>query len=341
MDPGLQSGSWPRARGVTAACGRRGRAAPPAGPGPGAGRAAARAAAPTAVCASRRARCIPMQTCGPRAKARCGAAFARRRVEAVGIGEGRRVAVGGRRSTRSTRSPRRIARAAERRRRASRSGRRRPPPAPGAATPRSRWAAAPVGAHQRELRRRREQVQDRVGDHALGRLDAAEEHHRGVGDDLAPLEPAGVAAGGGEQRGPGARSSTGSMAARRSAKAAAAGVGNLAAGRHFGHRGDDRVVPAEHGGGVGVAQARARASRSAAASGPAKARRSSAAPSGSTPSISRSTSAATTSVKRSRTACEAKRARERRAVAPVLVAVEREHARADDLRRSRSAGRRR
>ena len=41
----------------------------------------------------------------------------------------------------------------------------------------------------------------------------------------------------------------------------------------------------------------------AAASGPAKARRSSASPAGSTASISRSTSAATSSVKRSRTAC--------------------------------------
>ena len=68
----------------------------------------------------------------------------------------------------------------------------------------------------------------------------------------------------------------------------------------------------------------------AAASGPAKARRSSASPSGSMASISRSTSAATTSVKRSRDGLQAKRARERRAVALVLVAVEREHARADD-----------
>ena len=43
-------------------------------------------------------------------------------------------------------------------------------------------------------------MQDRVGDHPLGRLDAAEEHHRGVRDDLAPLEPARIAAGGGEHR---------------------------------------------------------------------------------------------------------------------------------------------
>ena len=43
---------------------------------------------------------------------------------------------------------------------------------------------ARVHRDERELVGMGEQVHDRVGDHALGRLDAAEEHDRGVGDDL-------------------------------------------------------------------------------------------------------------------------------------------------------------
>ena len=84
-----------------------------------------------------------------------------------------------------TSSPRRIAAPARFDVAWSRTGRPSRPPAPAAATPRWRWQPARVGRHERELVGRREQVQDRVGDHPLRRLDAAEEHHRGVRDDLA------------------------------------------------------------------------------------------------------------------------------------------------------------
>ena len=69
----------------------------------------------------------------------------------------------------------------------------------------------------------------------------------------------------------------------------------------------------------------------AAASGPAKARRSSAAPAGSMASISAVDLVGDDVGEALADGLQAKRPRERRAVALVLVAVEREHARPDDL----------
>ena len=139
---------------------------------------------PTAACASRRARCIPMQTCGPRANARCWRAFSRADVEAVGVGERGRVAVGrGDRDADEVAPADRGAAELDVARRVPVDHRRggleaqrlldRVGQQPGSAL----TSASCVRA--------REQVHDRVGDHALGRLDAAEEHDRGVGDDLA------------------------------------------------------------------------------------------------------------------------------------------------------------
>ena len=271
-----------------------------------------------------------MQTCGPRAKARCWRAFSRPHVEAVGIGERRRVAVGGRDrdADELAAADRRAAQRHVRGRVPVDHGRRRLEPQrllDGVGQP-----ARGRPSRARAASRSREQVQDRVGDHPLGRLDAAEEHHRGVGDDLAPPEPARMAAGGGEQRRAGLAIEHRLDGGPQLGERRPAGVGNLAAGRDLGHRRDDRVVPAQDGAGVGLAQARASASRWRRRAGR---RRHAAAPprprarwrrSGGRPRRRRP------SVKRSRTACRRNGPRERRAVALVLVAVEREHARADD-----------
>ena len=205
---------------------------------------------PTAVCASSRARCIPMQTWGPRAKARCWRAFSRRTSKRSGSANalGSRLAAA---TETLTRSPRRIARAAQ-----LDVGRRVPIDHRGGGLEAQGLLdrvgqQAGVHRHERELVRVREQVHDRVGDHALGRLDAAEEHHRGVGDDRRALEAAG---GVGEQRraGPAVeRRRDGGLEVR---ERRAAGCGHLAAGRDLGDRGDDRVVPAQDGAGVGLGQ---------------------------------------------------------------------------------------
>ncbi len=88
-----------------------------------------------------------------------------------------------------------------------------------------------------------EQVQDCVGDHPLGRLDAAEQEDRGVRNDMLVGET-GIGPDRSEQRV--------SVGHRRLEPVAERGKGgpslswHLAAGGDLGHGGDDPVVPAEH-----------------------------------------------------------------------------------------------
>ena len=84
----------------------------------------------------------------------------------------------------------------------------------------------------------------------------------------APLEASGTAAGGGEHRRPDLAIEHGIDGGPQVRERRAAGVGNLAAGRHLGHRRDDRVVPAQDGAGVGLAQAQRVASRPPRRAGP-------------------------------------------------------------------------
>ena len=111
-----------------------------------------------AVCASSRARCIPMQTCGPCANARWRLRVLAPDVEAVGVREHRRVAVGaGDRD--STKSPLRDLARRRARRRASRSGRSPRRPARAAATPRPRSRSSSAHATARAASGCGEQVQ--------------------------------------------------------------------------------------------------------------------------------------------------------------------------------------
>ena len=165
----------------------------------------------------------------------------------------------------------------------------------------------------------RQQVQDRVGDHALGRLDAAEEEDRGVGDCLVGVKPAGV----GGHRQQGAAQLGERLAARRA---------DRAPGGHPRHRGDDRVVPAQDRLGVGAVEPeRARDDRGRQRSGELAAQLG--APRRSDrvgePLGLLGDDGAEARVHRR----QPERRGERGAVARVLVAVEREHARPDDPRR--------
>ena len=102
-----------------------------------------------------------------------------------------------------TRSPRADRRAAELDVLRSRSGRPPPRPARAGVTPRPRWAGGPGRARtSASCSGCGEQVQRGVGDHALGRLDPAEQQHRGVGHDRARARARGRR-GGRQQRGAG------------------------------------------------------------------------------------------------------------------------------------------
>ena len=86
----------------------------------------------------------------------------------------------------------------------------------------------------------REQVPERVGDHALGRLDAAEEEHRRIGDRLLVADPA---CGVGEQ-GVGIGRAQHRLAQR--GEALRAGGRQPAPRGQLRHGAHDRVVPAQH-----------------------------------------------------------------------------------------------
>src|ERR671914_6659 len=96
-----------------------------------------------------------------------------------------------------------------------------------------------------------EQVEDRVRDHALGRLDAAEQEHRGVRDHLGALEAPGLARRG-DQRRAGVAIEHRLHARAQGGEGVSAGPRDRVAGRDAGHGVDDRVVPAEQCGRVGA-----------------------------------------------------------------------------------------
>ena len=146
---------------------------------------------PTAVRASKRARCMPMQTCGPCAKAIWWRAFSRRTSKRSGSGNsaGSRFAPGDRDRHEVAAADRRIAEPHVAGRVAVDHRRRRLQPErllDGAAD------QARVAFDERPLIGVIEQVQHRVRDHALGRLDAAEHQHRDVRDHLVAAEAAGL-----------------------------------------------------------------------------------------------------------------------------------------------------
>ena len=177
----------PRPPAASAACGTPARAAAPGPPSRSPGSASPACAARPAPRAGPGP--SPTQTCGPRANASCERAFAAVRVEHVGVGEDRGVAVGA-----GQRDPDQVAArdlgARRARRRGWRSGRRPPPRAPSAATPRRAPRTQPGRPRRprRLARVRSSTCADRVEDHALGGLDAAEHQHRGVGDHLLLVE---------------------------------------------------------------------------------------------------------------------------------------------------------
>ena len=154
------------------------------------------------------------------------------RVEAVGIGERRRIPVGG-----SDRDPHEVARRDPRSAELGVRGR--------VAVDRRRGGLEAQRLLHDRLQRRPavavpEQVDERVGDHPLGRLDPAEQHHGGVGDVLVLGEPAVEPVPARPQRVGQRRHRLGRLGARG------------AAGAEVADGPDDRVVVAEHGADVRV-----------------------------------------------------------------------------------------
>ena len=139
--------------------------------------------ASSADCASSLARWIPTQAWGPWAKARCEREFGRDEVEPVGVGERRRVAIGGReRDDDEVALPDRGARQLH-------IGRRVAVDPPGRRLQAERFLHGvgdqrAIGTYGGHLVGLAEQVPEQRRGHALAGLDAAEHHHRGVGDDL-------------------------------------------------------------------------------------------------------------------------------------------------------------
>ena len=288
----------------------------------------------SATSASMRARCMPRQTCGPWAKAAWWRAFSRRTSKRSGSGKkaGSRFAAD---SETTTSRPRR---SAPRRapRRGSRSGRRGWRRAPAAATPRRRWRAGTGRPHGGQRLGVAEHVPDEVGDHALGRLDAAEQQHRGVGDHAGVVQP--VRVGGREHRVAGAAPSR-LPRTLRSRSANASRPAAVTAGRRRRRRPRRRCArtsraPSRRPPSPAPARAPSpprRAGRRApgAPPPPRPARRPRAA------GVSSSTKAEALAHR-----VEPERPRERVAMARVLGAVQRQHARADDLRGREARGRR-
>jgi hypothetical protein len=98
-------------------------------------------------------------------------------------------------------------------------------------------------------------VPDRDGDHGLGRLDAAEQQHARVGDDALALQTAGLAGRSRQQR-------RGRLTVKRRADRGgqrrvrvATAASQRPTGRDIRHRCHDPVIPAEHGTHVSVLKA--------------------------------------------------------------------------------------
>ena len=174
-----------------------------------------------------------------------------------------------------------------------------------------------LGAHERKLIRARQQMPQRVGDHPLRRLDAAEQQHRGVRDGLLVADPArrtgeqGVAVGRAQHRL--AQRSEPLGAQRGSSRPA---VSSVTAPTIASYQPSTRSTP--------TACSPSACVTIAAASGPANPRRRSAP--GSSASASRAASTSTSGVNRSSTAARrngrANGSRWRACCAPSSVSIE-------------------
>ena len=184
-----------------------------------------------------------MHTWGPPAKARCRRAFGPPEVEAVRVGELLRVAVGARDGDgdQFAAFDRRVAEPDVAGRVAVDHRRRRLQPQ--RFLDRVRHQAG-VGLDQRPLLGVGEQMEHRVGDHPLGRLDAAEHEHGRIGGDLLLGEPAGGLR---QQRGAGIGALGRHEARAQLLERLLAGRRHRPARRHPGHRVHDGVVPGQDG----------------------------------------------------------------------------------------------
>ena len=273
-----------------------------------------------------------MQTCGPRAKARWRAALGRSRSKRSGSGNsaGSRLAAGHRDADEVAAPDRRAAELDVARRVAIEHRRGRLEPQ---RLLHRRGQQARVGLDARALGRVLEQVQDRVGDHPLGRLDAAEHQDGGVRDHRLALEPAASCATAATSESPASRSSAGPSASRRAAKEVCP---RSLSGPPFVSSSTASTIPSYQpsttAGSVSAQPERVHHDR-----GGERAREAAPqlGPPGRLEGVDqplglRGDDGGEALAHR----VEAERARERRAVAAVLGAVEREHARPDHARRS-------
>ena len=277
----------------------------------------------SAVRASRRARCTPTHTWGPWANARWRPAFGRSRSKRSGSVNtaGSRLAAA---IDTRTGSPARDRDAAE----LDVAGRVAVHDRGGGLEPQRFLDCGVeqdrVGADSREFARALEQVRRGVGDHPLGRLDPAEQEHRGVGHDLVGAE-LGVGGSRRQQRLAIPRADHLDSRSRSCRERLCARSPARRSRRDLGDGADDRVVPRQTAATSPGPSPSARVHREAA-SGPASARRSSARP----PARARRRAVAlrrvTTSANRSRTASGLNGVGKRCPVARVRVAVEAEHA---------------
>ena len=172
-----QRGARPTGPRRPAACGRRDRGRRPGEPGRGAAPAVASRARSRATRVSSRARCMPRHTCGPWAKPTWRPTLPRRTSNRSGSANtaGSRLAPASETVTRSPRASGTPASSVSRvtyRSTTAAAGSRRSDSSTAAGEQRR------LGFDERLLRRVREQVHERVRDHRLRRLDAAEQEHR-------------------------------------------------------------------------------------------------------------------------------------------------------------------
>ena len=97
-------------------------------------------------------------------------------------------------------------------------------------------------------------VLDRVRNHPLGRLDPAEEQHRGIRDNVCPRQATGVTRSRGNKRGRGIVVECGLDCSTKLSKGTRARTVDRLAGRDACHLGDNRVVPGKSVGWVGLVE---------------------------------------------------------------------------------------
>ena len=274
---------------------------------------------------------MPRQTCGPCAKATCRFRFGRSEVETIGIREGRRIAIRARERERDevAARDRRAAELRVARRIAVEHRRRRLEPQrlldDGA-------QHALVGARPGHAPPSPEQVEERIRDHRLGRLDPAEQEHRRVRGHLLPCQPAGLARRRGDERRGRIAVESGldgrPQSARERLPAAAVGRRSPAVIAVTSATMSAYQPSASAG---SVSSSPSACTITSTDSGPASVARRSASPRVSIRVEQPLDLALHDPAEPLGHRIESKRPRERIAVAPVLVAVEGEHARADDL----------